>query len=158
MTKEEAVRDWVRGFNAVPTRMITKLWELEPEDWQEVTCAEVTCAEDGSCAEVTCAEAACAGESTCAEEAVCVEAPEAENALPMWGTMWSFEDKAGDYWLEEKGGLKMMSQCGFRIYRSEEFGYFFGLDGAGYNFYDAHWTPLYEARGMRWHDEEISGS
>ena len=136
MTKEEAVRDWVRGFNAVPTRMITKLWESEPEDWQEVTCAEVTCAEAAS-----------------AEESTCAEVPEAENALPMWGTMWSFEDKADDYWLEEKGGLKMMSQCGFRIYRSEEFGYFFGLDGAGYNFYDAHWTPLYEARGMRWHDE-----
>ena len=138
MTKEEAVRDWVRGFNAVPTRMIVKLWELEPEDWQEVTCAEAACAE----------------ESTCAEEPAYAEEP----ALPMWGTMWSFEDKADDYWLEEKGGLKLMSQCGFRIYRSEEFGYFFGLDGAGYDFYDAHWTPLYEARGMRWHDEEISGS
>ena len=133
MTKEEAVRDWVRGFNAVPTRMIVKLWELEPEDWQEVTCAEAACAE----------------ESTCAEEPAYAEEP----ALPMWGTMWSFEDKADDYWLEEKGGLKLMSQCGFRIYRSEEFGYFFGLDGAGYDFYEAHWTPLYEARGMKWHDE-----
>ncbi len=133
MTKEEAVRDWVRGFNAVPTRMIVKLWELEPEDWQEVTCAEAACAE----------------ESTCAEEPAYAEEP----ALPMWGTMWSFEDKADDYWLEEKGGLKLMSQCGFRIYRSEEFGCFFGIDGAGYDFYDAHWTPLYEARGMKWHDE-----
>lgn len=129
MTKEEAVGNWVRGFNAVPTRMIGKLWELEPEDWQEVTCAEGDSAE----------------ESTCAEEA---------EPLPMWGTMWSFEDKADDHWLEN-GGLKLMSQSGFRIYRSEEFGYFFGIDGAGYNFYDAHWTPLYEARGMRWHDDKI---
>ena len=83
MTKQEAVRDWVRGFNAIPTRMIAKLWELEPEDWQEITCAEAA------------------------------ECLEAENVLPMWGTMWSFEDKADDYWLE-KGGLKLMSQCGFR--------------------------------------------
>ena len=134
MTKEEAVRDWVRGFNAVPTRMIVKLWELEPEDWQEVTCA---------------GESISAEEAASAEEPICAEEP----ALPMWGTMWSFEDKADDYWLEEKGGLKMMSQCGFRIYRSEEFGYFFGIDGAGYDFYGLHWTPLYEARGMRWHDE-----
>ena len=131
MTKQEAVRDWVRGFNAIPTRMIAKLWELEPEDWQEVTCAEVTCAE---------------------------EAVYAENALPMWGTMWSFGDNVNDHWLEEMGGLKLMSQCGFRIYRSEEFGYFFGLDGAGYDFYGLHWTPLYEVRGMRWHDDESSGS
>lgn len=35
-----------------------------------------------------------------------------------------------------------MSQCGFRIFRSEEFGYFFGIDGAGYDFYEAHWIPL----------------
>ena len=119
MTKQEAVRDWVRGLNAVPTRMIAQLWESEPEDWQEVTCAEDPFAEP-------------------------------ENALPMWGTMWSFGD---DYWLEEKGGLRVMSQCGFRIYKSGEFGYFFGIDGVGYDFYEAHWTPLYEARGMKWHDE-----
>lgn len=82
MTKEKAVRNWVIGFNAVPTRMIGKLWELEPEDWQEVTCA---------------GEADCAGEST-SGEADCAEALEAENALPMWGTMWwSFEDKADDH-------------------------------------------------------------
>ena len=67
--------------------------------------------------------------------------------------MWSFGDEVDDYWLEEKGGLRVMSQCGFRIYKSGEFGYFFGIDGAGYDFYEAHWTPLYEARGMKWHDE-----
>ena len=45
-----------------------------------------------------------------------------------------------------------MSRCGFRIYESEEFGYFFGIDGAGYSFYDEHWVPLYRARGLHWHD------
>ena len=119
MTKQGAVRYWVRGLNAIPTRMIAKLWECEPEDWQEVTCAEDSCADS-------------------------------EDVLPMWGTMWSFGD---DYWLEEQGGLRVMSQCGFRIYKSEEFGYFFGIDGVGYDFYEAHWMPLYEARGVKWHDE-----
>ena len=44
------------------------------------------------------------------------------------------------------------------MYKHEEFGYFFGIDGAGYDFYEAHWTPLYKARGLHWHDErtEIS--
>ena len=46
-----------------------------------------------------------------------------------------------------------MSECGFRIYKHEEWGCFFGIDGAGYNFYDAHWIPLYKARGLKWHDE-----
>lgn len=45
-----------------------------------------------------------------------------------------------------------MSQCGFRIFKSFEFGYFFGIDGAGYDFYESHWLPLYEARGLMWHD------
>lgn len=29
-----------------------------------------------------------------------------------------------------------------------------GIDGAGYDFYEAHWEPLYKARGLHWHSEE----
>ena len=72
----------------------------------------------------------------------------------MWGTMWSFGDGCDDWWLEEKNGIELMSQCGFRIYESEEFGYFFGIDGAGYDFYESHWIPLYKARGLQWHETE----
>ena len=71
----------------------------------------------------------------------------------MWETMWSFGDSADNYWLEELGGLEIMADCGFRIYKSEEFGYFFGIDGAGYSFYEKHWIPLYKARGFQWHKE-----
>ena len=74
--------------------------------------------------------------------------------LPMWGTMWSFGNSADDYWLEEKDGLELMAECGFRIYEQEDFGYLFGIDGAGYSFMDEHWIPLYKARGLRWHEKE----
>ena len=74
--------------------------------------------------------------------------------LPMWGTMWSFGDSADDYWLEEGDGLELMAECGFRIYEQEDFGYLFGIDGAGYSFMDEHWIPLYKARGLQWHREE----
>ena len=47
-----------------------------------------------------------------------------------------------------------MSECGFRIYYSEKYGYFFGIDGAGYDFYEAHWIPLYKARGLKWHEND----
>ena len=73
--------------------------------------------------------------------------------LPMWGTMWSFGNAADDYWLEEKDGLELMAECGFRIYEQEDFGYLFGIDGAGYSFLHEHWIPLYKARGLRWHRE-----
>ena len=68
--------------------------------------------------------------------------------------MWSFGDSCDDWWLEEKDGIKIMSECGFRIYESYEFGYFFGIDGAGYDFYESHWIPLYKARGLQWHKTE----
>lgn len=79
---------------------------------------------------------------------------ECEDYFPMWGTMWSFRDRLDEYWLEERGGIRAMSQCGFRIYKHVDYGYFFGIDGAGYNFYEAHWIPLYKARGLHWHKEE----
>ncbi len=74
--------------------------------------------------------------------------------LPMWGEMWQFKDPIDDFWLKEMDGIQVMSDCGFRIYESEEFGYFFGIDGAGYDFYESHWIPLYKKRGLQWHDSE----
>lgn len=79
---------------------------------------------------------------------------ERDGQLPMWETMWAFSDSCDNWWLEDDGGIQAMSECGFRIYHSEEFGYFFGIDGAGYSFYEVHWIPLYEARGLHWHDED----
>lgn len=71
---------------------------------------------------------------------------------PMWGTMWSFGNSIDNYWLENH--IQEMSNCGFRIYEHNEYGYFFGIDGCGYSFYEAHWIPLYKARGLQWHDKE----
>ena len=80
------------------------------------------------------------------------EIEEIYDTFPMWGTMWSFGESIDEWWLEEN--LETMKECGFRIYESEDFGYVFGIDGAGYDFYESHWIPLYEARGLRWHKEQ----
>ena len=40
MTRREAAQEWINGFNAIPTQMIAKLWNADPEDWQEVTSPE----------------------------------------------------------------------------------------------------------------------
>lgn len=72
--------------------------------------------------------------------------------LPMWGWLWQFGDSADDYWMEELDGIQVMSDCGFRIYESDDWGYFFGIDGCGYDFYEAHWIPAYRKRGLQWHD------
>ena len=72
--------------------------------------------------------------------------------LPLWNTMWTFGDPPDDFWLQDEGGLEIMAEYGFRIYEQEDFGYIFGIDGAGYDFMSAHWLPLYKARGLCWHD------
>lgn len=77
---------------------------------------------------------------------------ERDGILPMWGWLWSFSDSADDYFMDELDGIKKMSECGFRIYEHDEWGYFFGIDGCGYSFYDEHWIPLYKKRGLQWHD------
>jgi len=71
--------------------------------------------------------------------------------LPTWGTMWSFDDSIDSQWLEDEHNLQAMADCGFRIYEQEDYGYVFGIDGMGYDFYEAHWIPLYKARGLLWH-------
>jgi len=76
---------------------------------------------------------------------------EHDGFLPMWGTMWSFRDDVDNWWLENEENMKAMAECGFRIYDQEDYGYVFGVDGAGYDFYEAHWIPLYKARGLCWH-------
>ena len=72
--------------------------------------------------------------------------------LPMWGWIWQMTDICDTDWLENN--LEEVAECGFRIYESDEFGLFIGIDGAGYDFYKEHWIPLYKARGLQWHKTE----
>lgn len=71
-------------------------------------------------------------------------------SLPAWGTMWTFSSQPDKNWLE--GNIETMAEIGFRIYDTP-YGYYFGIEGCGYDFYAKHWTPLYEARGLQWHKE-----
>lgn len=70
-----------------------------------------------------------------------------DSLLPMWGWMWYFDDSLDEDWLVENMGA--VKECGFRIYYVEDIGYVFGIDGAGYDFYESHWQPLYELRFKR---------
>lgn len=161
ITKSDAAHEWVREFNAIDRGIIEKLMSIDIDDWQEVT---MPCVGD----RVYCFDSATYGEVTNIDNndytinlddgteilKVISDFEVKRCGLPMWGTMWSFGDSLDDEWLSHYGGIKLMSECGFSIFHSEDFGYFFGIDGAGYDFYEAHWIPLYEARGLHWHEEE----
>lgn len=162
-TIREAAEAWVHEMNAIPRGMIEKLMDNDPFEWHNVTPMvigdKVYCyaAEkygeivgvDGDTYEIELEN----GQTIEVEEDD-LERDEYDDAiLPMWGTMWQFNDSADEYWLTQLDGRRAMAECGFTIIESEEFGYFFGIDGAGYSFYEEHWIPLYKARGLYWHKE-----
>lgn len=167
----DAASEWVNGFNAVPYGMIETLMKADPDAWQELTkpnYGDRVYVYDGEYAgECGVIIEDCydkerdlhriefdnkdLGDAIFAEDEFEVER---DGVLPMWGWLWSFGNSADDYWLEELDGIRLMSQCGFRIYEHEEWGYFFGIDGAGYSFMEEHWAPIYRARGLKWHDEK----
>ena len=163
MTINDAAHEWVREFNAIQQGMIAELMRNDPDSWSEVTVKSrgdrVYCYDYQEYGEIDTYDCETEMYSVNLDNGKQVQVSEYEmeleydDGLPMWGTMWSFGDSADDYWLSDGNGIRIMSQCGFRIYEHEEYGYFFGIDGAGYDFYEAHWVPLYKARGLKWHDE-----
>lgn len=114
---ETAARKWVKGFNCIPSIVISKLYQ-SGDEIVEITPPTLEIRED---------------------------------VLPMWGTMFSFDHPLDNKWLDDPKNLRAMANCGFRIYAQQDYGYIFGMDGGGYDFYEAHWIPLYKARGLRWH-------
>ena len=127
-----AVEKWVGTFNAVKTEMLAVVMAAESDDWEEIKKPD-----DNEENEIF------------------------NDELPSWGFMWQFGNEEDNRWLEkrwlnledweESNGVYAMLDCGFRVFYSKKFGYFFGIDGAGYDFYENHWIPLYKARGLMWH-------
>lgn len=169
MTISDAAHKWVSEFNAIPQSMIERLMRAAPDEWEELTLPHA-----GSRVHVfdlpdSCDTLEHLGEIVAyaadlnkyrvdldGGPSILVEPDNLEvvdeDTLPMWGTMWSFGDSCDDYWLGYADGIWVMSDCGFRIYQHKKWGYFFGIDGAGYDFYSEHWIPLYKSRGLQWHD------
>ena len=165
MTIREATERWVGEFSRIPIGIVEKLLKANPDEVQEITPPS-----EHDRVDVWGGEHSGEGEITgCDEETglytiemddgeeIQAEAEDFEvlrdGFLPMWGAMWAFDDSSDDDWLEH-GGLQKMADCGFRVYEQEDYGYIFGIDVAGYDFYDEHWIPLYRAHGLHWHDKE----
>lgn len=162
-TIRQATERWVEGFNQYPLDMVEKLMKVDVDSWHEITkpivgdyvwsndyqdeykVIAIDTEEEVATLEVEDEQVTVGLDSIYLEQ---------DSFLPAWSTMWTFGSSCDDYWLEELGGLQLMSDCGFRIYEHDEWGYFFGIDGCGYDFYEAHWLPLYKARGLKWHDIE----
>ena len=66
-----------------------------------------------------------------------------------WGYLFHPKNVIDEEWIRRN--LDKVAECGFLVYNSEETGILLGIDGAGYDFYEAYWLPLYRARGLKWH-------
>lgn len=165
-TIEDATKEWVGGFNCISQSLIERIIKCDEHslDFEEVTKPIV-----GNFVgvndyghdfyEITSIDY----ENEIAtiidgDEKIEVDYNETylehDSFLPMWGWLWSFGESIDEEWAREN--LEVLSECGFRIYEDIYDGIlYFGIDGAGYNFYQAHWIPLYKARGLKWHDEKI---
>ncbi len=68
-----------------------------------------------------------------------------------WGTLFHPECSLHEEWIRDN--IEEVQECGFLVYARDETGILLGIDGGGYCFHEAHWIPLYKARGLHWHSE-----
>lgn len=169
MTIREAAEAWVHEMDAIPKAVLEKLMRLKFDEVEEVTppsrydrVSVFNLPEDydgtedeGEIIRYNEDENTYTVELDDGVEITVdkndLEVIEQDGYLPMWGTLWVLPYMDQD-WIEDN--LQAVADCGFRIYYQEDYGYIIGVDGAGYNFYESHWIPLYKARGLQWHDED----
>ena len=88
-------------------------------------------------------------------------------AMPMYGYLFLIDDKSVEAAVQRKLTefdfgedieRQRLIDCGWRVIRST--GLFalslddrilIGIDGVGYDFFQAHWEPLYDLLGYKWH-------
>ena len=173
-TIREAAQAWVKGFDRVPRGILEKLFQAGSEDLREITPPSVNDRvyvywilgrkRDCNDGEIIGLKEDKENNSILYTirmdngEKVTIKGEDFEvirdSAFPMWGALWAFSEQIDNDWVESLGGLQAMADCGFRIYEQEDYQYIFGIDGAGYDFYQDHWLPLYKARGLKWHEIE----
>ena len=69
-----------------------------------------------------------------------------------WGTLFAPKDNCDILWFREHA--EEVAALGIFVFESEDWEIMLGIDGGGFNFYEAYWVPLYRLRGLRWHDHE----
>lgn len=72
-----------------------------------------------------------------------------EDYYPMWGTLFECDSWDSKFILNH---IKEVQDIGFIIIDGlEELNVCLGVKGAGYSFKDAHFEPLYDLLGLKWH-------
>jgi hypothetical protein len=141
----ESTKKWVgHDFSSIPGALVQRAFKASPEDLvllaggshvSNCCDAEVVADDPFSC-------------TACQEECE-VHWSGAEQWPAGWGTLFRPTDPFDEEWIEAHADE--VGELGFLVYESDETGILLGIDGAGYDFFERHWVPLYKARGLKWH-------
>ncbi|MBO1087132.1 hypothetical protein [Enterococcus mundtii] len=171
-TKTEAAKAWLAEWNQFPQWIIEKMIGENFENWMNLTPFtvgdEVRCSYDEE--QLTDSTETYTILSINKEEETAkievdnqqvtvdlsdLERSEEKEFLPMWSTLFEMSDPCDYDWIGNH--LYDIADCGINIYKyddGENEMYLLGIDGAGYDFYEHHWLPLYEKRGLQWHTKQ----
>ena len=69
-----------------------------------------------------------------------------------WGTLFAPIDMCDQRWFQEHKAE--VATLGIFVFESEDWGILLGIDAGGFDFYESFWIPLYQLRGLRWHESE----
>lgn len=76
-----------------------------------------------------------------------------QHAYPCgWGTLFAPRERLDHEWILEHADA--VAKLGLFVFESDDYGCLLGIDGAGFDFYEAYWIPLYRLRGLRWHETD----
>lgn len=163
LTFRKETEEWVCKFHIFHTGMIEDLIKAYPDDWEEITspvCGDYVCVNTGNyidnSAEIIDIYRGNSGElykillEDIKINTLILERNEFElernTMLPKNEVMFQFAEDEDDWWHLHENGIRIMSDLGFRIYKSIKWGYFFGLDKNGWEVFLYHWIPLYTQR------------
>lgn len=150
-TKKDAVRRWQNTFSNIPTPLVARAYEYGDEGLELLAGGIPHCTYCGAESEEDKPEGKpceyCDGNEDGEYEYRPVYGWPAA-----WGWMFQPNDSLDEDWIRDNPELA--AQAGFLVYDCDEAGILLGVDEAGYSFLEEHWTPLYDLRGLKWHDEE----
>jgi len=149
MDELEACRLWIsRDFSMIPAALIERAYAPDFED------IEIVAPTTDAIAKEFIAKGECDGNCDYCVDYSCEEYYyHAAPRIPMWG--WVFvPDVPIEQWWIKNNAQEIYEKCGIIVYYTDEIGVYLGINGAGYDFYEAHWLPLYRLRGLKWHSQE----
>lgn len=173
MTRREAVSKLMHTISVVDTGVIAALMLAQPEDWEEVTTPAIgdhVVIYEGD-EEIEGDVHQLAYDTKNKKTSYGIDIGEEEDlwvdsksdvfdvvfgeVLPNCNNMFSGRmisgDLISDEWYED-GGIEILSKIGFRVFKSEQFGYFFGLADCenDADILEECFDMLYDELGLQW--------